>query len=69
MLFVQEENYETLVQDMKSKNNITVSVKLAGAIVEKILADYDTLIPLFIETKEDLTSDDIVEYIGSKIEF
>ena len=69
MLFVQEECYEDLIEDVESTNDVTITVLVTDADLTKILDDYDTLIPIFVENKESVTTDDIVAYIGNKIIF
>ena len=69
MLFVQEECYEDLIEDVESTNNVTINVLVTDADLTKILDDYDTLIPIFVENKESITPDDIVAYIGNKYTF
>lgn len=67
MIFVQEDNYDTFVKDVKSTNNVEISVGVSNKDLIKILTDYDTLIPIFIENKDKVTSDLIIEYIGNKL--
>lgn len=69
MIFVQEKNYDTFVDDVKSTNNVTISVGVSSLNLNKLLSDYDTLIPVFIANKENMNSALIVEYIGDKIVF
>ena len=69
MIFVQEENFDTFVADVKATNGVTVAVNVSSADVGKILDDYDELIPEFIKHKEAVTSDFIIAYIGNKIAF
>ena len=69
MLFVQEEYYPDLASDVKSANNITVDVALSDAYVTEIMDAYDELIPAFIENKASVTVEDILAFIGQKIEF
>ena len=69
MLFVQEENYDTLVDDVKAENKITISIGVTNKNLAKLLADYDTLIDVFIANKEGFTVDFIVERIGNKVTF
>jgi hypothetical protein len=69
MLFVQEENYDTLISDVKSANKITVSIDVNGTDFEQMLSDYDTLIPIFIQHKDLITPEIIIAYIGEKITF
>lgn len=67
MFFVQEENLETFSKDVKSKNNVEISVNISDVNLNAIMDFYDELIPIFKENKETLTSDDIVNFIGDKI--
>ena len=69
MLFVQEEFFEDLADDVKDANNVDVFVKMNPADLEKLLSDYDRLIPILIENKELVGSDDIVAIIGDKVVF
>lgn len=68
MIFVQEENFDTFAADVKSANDINISVALSNSVLSKILLDYDVLIPIFIANKDLVTADLIVAYIGEKIE-
>ena len=69
MMFVQEENYDTFIDDVKSTNSVQITVKVQQTDLEKILADYDELIPAFIENKDKITVDVIIAFIGDKITF
>ncbi|MBR2930812.1 MAG: InlB B-repeat-containing protein [Clostridia bacterium] len=69
MIFVQEENYETFIDDVKATNKVNVSVGVSADELNKILEDYDTLIPTFIDNKSLITPDIIIAYIGEKITF
>ncbi len=69
MIFVQEENYETFIADVKSTNDVTINILVDSNDVDKVLSDYDTLIPIFIENKDKITPDSIVSYIGEKLHF
>ena len=69
MLFVQEENYDTLVDDIKAENKINISVSVTNKDRTKLLADYDTLIDTFIANKEGFTVDFIIERVGNKVTF
>ena len=66
MMFVQEEQLKTFVEDVDSTNDITVAISVGTADVEKIMADYDELIPVFVEHKDAITVDMIIAYIGEK---
>ena len=69
MIFVQEKYYDTFADDVESANDITISVEVSNGDLEKLLADYDELIPVFIENKDSVTVDSIIEYIGDTIVF
>ncbi|MBQ4510273.1 MAG: InlB B-repeat-containing protein [Clostridia bacterium] len=69
MIFVQEKYYDTFIDDVEATNDVTVSVEVSNEDLEKILEDYDTLIPIFVENKDKVTVDIIIAYIGDKITF
>ena len=69
MLFVQEENYSTLVQDVMSANHVEISVTLSPSRLNKLQADYDTYVDIFIENKGAMTEALIVTNIGDKKTF
>jgi hypothetical protein len=69
MIFVQEENYETFIDDVKSANKISIGVNVANSDFKKLLSEYDARIPTFVENKGKVTPDMIVEYIGNKVVF
>lgn len=69
MIFVQEENYDTFIDDVEATNDITLSVDLMEDDLNKLLGDYDALILVFIENKGKVTPEYIIEYIGEKIVF
>jgi hypothetical protein len=69
MLFIQEENYETLIDDVRATNKISIAVTVDIEDHEKLLCDYDELIPAFNESKEQVTAETIINYIGDKITF
>lgn len=67
MLFVQMEQTETLSADIKTSNPgvvTTFSLDASYASMAKIKNDYDILIPLFIEQKDEFSAEDIVTIIG-----
>ena len=66
MMFVQEEYLDTFTADVASTNDITAVISVSTADVEKIMADYDKLIPVFVEHKDAITVDMIIAYIGEK---
>lgn len=70
MLFVQEEYYDTLSADIKSvNNNLTTQSTVKSADLDKLLSDYELLIPVFTEEKSAFTKEIIKSYIGEKITF
>lgn len=69
MLFVQEENFNTFAEDVKSTNEVTLSVAVENGDLSKLLEDYDTLIPIFVQNKEKITVEVILDFIGEKITF
>ncbi len=69
MLFVQEEDFGTLSADIKEKNDVTVTVLVENAALTKLLADYDTLIPTFIENNGLYSVEAIIAMIGDKVSF
>ncbi len=69
MMFIQEDNntdhnFSDYPEDMLKDNGITSSVTLDQAILNKILSDYDTLIDIFIQNKENMSSEQIVAYLA-----
>lgn len=69
MLFVQEENYETLAEDILSANEITVTVSVSNQNLEIITSNYELFVNTFIENKNNVTADSIINRIGAKISF
>ena len=69
MIFVQEENLDTFVADVKATNDVNISVNMSTTDIGKILDDYVKLIPEFIKHKETVTPNVIIAYIGNKITF
>ena len=69
MLFVQEENYETLASDVYEKNGLSISRYPRSADVAKLKADYGKLVDEFIKTKGSITVENILSFIGQKKEF
>ncbi len=71
MMFIQEDNdidsnFSDYPSDMKKNNGITSSVTLNNALLNKILSDYDTYIDVFIINKENMSSDQIVQYLEAQ---
>lgn len=69
MFFVQEENFDTVVKDVKNQNGVQMSVGVSNADLDRISEDYDTLVDVFIANKELVTSDVILAFIGDKVVF
>lgn len=70
MMFIQADhdgytNFTDFPSDIKKKSGITASVNLASQYLDKIQDDYATLIDIFIQNKDDINSDYIVDFIGS----
>jgi len=68
MMFIQEDNdndtnFTDYPSDMEKAYGIESSVTMDQADLNKVLADYDTLIEIFIKNKK-MTSDDIKEYLA-----
>lgn len=69
MLFVQEENYSTLAEDVADANGINITVTLPTVKLNKLQADYDEYVDVFIENKAAMTEDAIIAAIGDKKTF
>lgn len=67
MLFVEAENYETLVKDVKDTNGVDISVDVDSEVLDKLIESYEKMIPDLKENKENISAEYIVEYIGTKI--
>ena len=65
MMFIQEgDNYNSFESDISADNGIDASVIINQSYLTKILADYDTLIDIFIANKDNMSSADIIEYLN-----
>lgn len=65
MIFVQEEQIDTLVSDINSENsNLTFDFNVTQVVIDKIMDNYSTLIEPFNLQKDEVTAEKIVEYIG-----
>lgn len=70
MLFVQEENYDTLSDDISEKNGgLAVSVGVSATRLNKLKTDYASLVDVFIARKDNVDIDTILDFIGQKTEF
>ena len=64
MMFIQEgDNFDSFSSDIKKDNNVTAAVSLNNNHLNKILADYDTLIDIFIANKDAMSSEAIKNYL------
>jgi hypothetical protein len=68
MFFVQEEQLENLINDIREKNNNLSSFNLTVPtdIQDKIMSDYAIMIDIFISNKDNITAQDFLDYIGTK---
>ena len=76
MMFIQdngtesgETNYSTFESDIQTTNGITASVNLNSTYLEKIRADYLSLIEIFIGNKDAYDGNYIDEFIGEAEDF
>ena len=67
MIFIQEEKYGSFISDVKSTNNIQLTMTLSNSEFNTITEGYDTLIPVFKTHKDSISSEDIVNWIGNKV--
>lgn len=72
MMFIQDDgteqgetNYSTFEEDILKDNKIAARVTLLDSYLNRIREDYLTLIDIFIDNKDDINSDYIVDFIGS----
>lgn len=64
MMFIQEgDNFNSYSNDVKAANDLTSTVTLNQNYLNKILADYDTYIDIFIQNKENMSSEKINTYL------
>ncbi len=62
MLFVQDEFYDSLANDVKGENkDLTIESKIKSKDLEKIRDDYKTLIDIFV--KEKITEEEIEKFL------
>lgn len=65
MMFVQEEKLADFATDVHNENTyLNVAINLPNTYLSKIQSDYDSLITVFIDNKDDMPSASIAEYIG-----
>lgn len=69
MFFVQEEYLSTLQADVKSTNNVDISLTIANKDLQKIQSDYKKLVDIFITNKSLVTEETIIAFIGNRIQF
>ena len=68
MMFIQADNendtnYSDFASDMLSKNKIAASVIIEDEVLDKVLLDHDTYIPIFIEKMDNVTENTIEEFL------
>lgn len=64
MMFIQEgDNFNSFENDIKKDNKISASVQFSKIYLNKILDDYDTLIDIFIQNKDNMSSEMIISYL------
>ncbi len=69
MFFVQEEDFDGIEATVGNANDVTIEILTENADITAIMDAYDDYIPVFVENKELVTVDVILDFIGSKIEF
>ena len=69
MLFIQEEKLDELESDVKNANGLDITVTTDALDLEVLMANYDIVVDVFIENKDSVTPELIVEMIGEKITF
>lgn len=64
MMFIQEgDNFNSFETDIKNDNKLDASIQLSKIYLNKILDDYDTLIDIFIQNKDNMSSEMIISYL------
>ena len=67
MIFVQQEQLSTFVSDVNSVNSyLDFSFTLSTLVQNKIIEDYETLLPDFAIQKDEFSEQDIIDFIGVK---
>lgn len=66
MMFIQEgDNFQSFASDVaKSNKDLSLSVAVGDAVLEKIISDYHTLLDVFIENKDSMSSQAILDYLA-----
>ena len=65
MMFIQQgDNLSTFNADMNADNGVDANVRMATADLNKILSDYSTLITIFKDNKDNMSSDQISAYLA-----
>lgn len=64
MLFVQEENLETLKEDIEDKNDITFTLNLSETKQNLLMTEYELNLEAFATNKEKYSIDYITNFIG-----
>ncbi|MGI6392944.1 MAG: hypothetical protein ACOX16_05010 [Candidatus Izemoplasmatales bacterium] len=70
MLFVQQENLNTLNQDINNQNNyLNFSLLVSNTVRNKIISDHESLIDIFISSSDEQTIDSIYLFIADPYAF
>lgn len=70
MLFVQEEKLEDLKSDIEDANkNLNFELTISTVVIEQLIANYDKYLPIFNDAKDRITTDYILDFIGTAISF
>ena len=69
MFFVQEEVLSSLADDVRSTNNISISLTLSQSALTKLMNDYSSKVDVLIEHRSAYSADLIRELIGDRITF
>ncbi len=65
MMFVQEEKLSDFASDVHGENSyLNVAINLLNTYLTKIQNDYDSLVPVFIDNKDDMPNTSIVDFIS-----
>ena len=66
MLFVQRDNLNTYLGDIKTNNGITVANTSSSTDNAVIAAAYESFVPLYEEVKEALSYEITIAFIGNR---
>lgn len=57
-------NLSSFTTDMTNENEVAASVAMSASDLNKILNDYDTLIDIFKNNKDNMSSEQIIAYLA-----